>query len=290
MKNYSFKLAEPEAFATYESIYGADIEMYYDWAHRLRETMKRTDERWFLYENDDIIGGAVISEGHILYAFKVPAFKNRERFWQLLIEKAKADAVVNEVWFWGMSEADRDVLVSFGAESGGGTQMLIRPTAALTFELPDGFSIETVRESGLEELVEVQKRALAGTVLLENCADDYEDMFGKASAAFESAKATGTLECFVVARNPDNEIIGACHSGIFPHFPQPWTWVDDFYILPDYRGQGIGKALLRASISRAAKFAPVYTLSCLLDNPARNLYLRMGFMLGPKHFNLVLKD
>lgn len=48
-------------------------------------------------------------------------------------------------------------------------------------------------------------------------------------------------------------------------------------VLPGYRGRGIGTALLSALIDTAARSYPGISLSVVSENPAMNLYRRMGF-------------
>ena len=48
-------------------------------------------------------------------------------------------------------------------------------------------------------------------------------------------------------------------------------------VLPGYRGRGIGTALLSVLIDTAARSYPGISLSVVGENPAINLYRRMGF-------------
>jgi ribosomal protein S18 acetylase RimI-like enzyme len=48
-------------------------------------------------------------------------------------------------------------------------------------------------------------------------------------------------------------------------------------VLPGYRGRGIGTALLKQLIDTAARLHPGISLSVVGENPALNLYRRMGF-------------
>lgn len=48
-------------------------------------------------------------------------------------------------------------------------------------------------------------------------------------------------------------------------------------LLPDYRGQGIGTALLTSVLHEASKCYPAVSLSIRADNPALRLYQRFGF-------------
>ena len=48
-------------------------------------------------------------------------------------------------------------------------------------------------------------------------------------------------------------------------------------VLPDFVGQGIGSQLLKHLLATASKLYPAIMLSVRIDNPAHNLYERMGF-------------
>lgn len=51
----------------------------------------------------------------------------------------------------------------------------------------------------------------------------------------------------------------------------------DIALLPEYRGQGIGSALIRKLQQEAASSSVPLRLSVLSANPARSLYARLGF-------------
>ena len=51
----------------------------------------------------------------------------------------------------------------------------------------------------------------------------------------------------------------------------------DVALLPEVRGRGLGTALLRTLMDEAAAHGRPLRLSVRLDNPARRLYLRLGF-------------
>ncbi len=55
--------------------------------------------------------------------------------------------------------------------------------------------------------------------------------------------------------------------------------IRQFQILPKIQGKGIGYRVLNDVIKRAIKRKLSITLNVLLDNPARQLYLRAGFIV-----------
>lgn len=61
------------------------------------------------------------------------------------------------------------------------------------------------------------------------------------------------------------------HRGLSDHR------VVDISLLPDHRGRGIGGALMRAVIAEAAAAGRSASINVEAFNPARRLYLRLGF-------------
>jgi ribosomal protein S18 acetylase RimI-like enzyme len=64
--------------------------------------------------------------------------------------------------------------------------------------------------------------------------------------------------------------------------------LDKLYILPAYQNRGIGTALIRDIIARAAAAGKPVRLSVLAVNPARRFYERAGFVVmhstGERHY------
>jgi ribosomal protein S18 acetylase RimI-like enzyme len=54
----------------------------------------------------------------------------------------------------------------------------------------------------------------------------------------------------------------------------------ELQILPEYQGRGIGSALLRAQIEHAQRTQRSIALRVLLENEARSLYARHGFVVS----------
>jgi GNAT superfamily N-acetyltransferase len=57
--------------------------------------------------------------------------------------------------------------------------------------------------------------------------------------------------------------------------------IDGLYLLPEVQRKGVGTALVRWVISKAASAGVPLTLSTAKINPARQLYERLGFV--PTH-------
>lgn len=73
--------------------------------------------------------------------------------------------------------------------------------------------------------------------------------------------------------------IATCFGGFSTFLAQPLINVHDLAILPDYRGRGIGRQLLRSVESKARQLGcGKLTLEVVEHNaPARRLYARVGF-------------
>ena len=77
------------------------------------------------------------------------------------------------------------------------------------------------------------------------------------------------------------QIVGACIAGINPKMVNRFSFIDDLFILPDFRRKGLAEAMLRHTISAAHKDTPAIKLHVLIGNPAESLYRKLGFVPGP---------
>jgi ribosomal protein S18 acetylase RimI-like enzyme len=85
---------------------------------------------------------------------------------------------------------------------------------------------------------------------------------------------------FAVVAEADATVIGVVT--VAERFSTGWIGpllcVNDVFVLPAFRGRGIAKALLaRAAVEAIGRGAPFLELSVRDDNPARQLYRRIGF-------------
>ena len=86
--------------------------------------------------------------------------------------------------------------------------------------------------------------------------------------------------------------LGLCLEGVEDECDADEFYLDTIAVLPEYRGQGIAGALLRASIERAAKCGkPAGLLVDPINPNARRLYERVGFTkVGDRPFVHVMMD
>src|SRR5205814_958739 len=88
----------------------------------------------------------------------------------------------------------------------------------------------------------------------------------------------------VVAFHPHMwELIGAAWLRLLTGDERGYGWVDDetpeltIAVLPEYRGNGVGKRLLAQLLELARPRYNTVSLSVSRENPARRLYERAGF-------------
>lgn len=101
---------------------------------------------------------------------------------------------------------------------------------------------------------------------------------------------------FVAEDLETNRPVGAVWSRLSSTDDQGYAYLDErtpemgIALLPEYRGQGIGTALLEHLLEAAKTHYPAISLSVSPDNPALRLYRRMGFeIVGVRNHNPVMK-
>ena len=88
---------------------------------------------------------------------------------------------------------------------------------------------------------------------------------------------------FVARDSSSNEPIGAAWLRLLKGDERGYGYVDDhtpelgIAVLPEYRGRGVGSALLRRLLEAASAVYESVSLSVSSDNPALRLYERMEF-------------
>lgn len=89
---------------------------------------------------------------------------------------------------------------------------------------------------------------------------------------------------FIAVDAPTNEPIGAVWSRLLSADDQGFAYIDEetpelgIALLPQFRGQGIGTALLERLLEAANALYPAISLSVSPNNPAMRLYERLGFV------------
>ena len=110
------------------------------------------------------------------------------------------------------------------------------------------------------------KAPRAGTVYTDPTTDDLFSLFQEDRSVLYIARVNG-------------EIAGCC--GIYPTdgLPMGYTELVKFYILPSFRGKGVGKALMERceSIAKAFGYTHLYLESLDEFSTAVGIYQRIGF-------------
>ena len=88
-----------------------------------------------------------------------------------------------------------------------------------------------------------------------------------------------------IATDVNDTPIGVVWVRLLTHEDPGWGYVADdtpevstLAVLPEWRGQGVGTALMRALLDHADVRYRQVSLSCDPDNPAMHLYQRLGFV------------
>lgn len=88
---------------------------------------------------------------------------------------------------------------------------------------------------------------------------------------------------FVAVDARSGQPVGAVWSRLANEDGQGFAYLDErtpelgIALLPEYRGRGLGTALLEQLLEAAEKLYPAISLSVSPNNPALRLYKRMGF-------------
>lgn len=93
------------------------------------------------------------------------------------------------------------------------------------------------------------------------------------------AIVAGDANSLFVARDPQGIIIGSATLGTFTSPTGTHAWIEDVIVDESWRGQGIGEALTRVCLDRAAELGlkEVNLTSRPAREAANRLYQRMGF-------------
>jgi ribosomal protein S18 acetylase RimI-like enzyme len=282
IRNFDFMKADKDLFAVYQTIYSqTDIEMWFSWNDRLNDT-KWSDDCYFLCRDGEKVGGAIIAGGLVMFTFLIPPFCDHCLFWKLVICKAKEITTTSEIIFKGVLASEVNILQNYGVRIWRARQMMCRPTDVLLYILPEDITINTPTQNDIFEIANVLRQSFIGGIAYEMFGEDsIEHIVDGVKQSFERYIGTDTMDQFIVARDKsDSKIIGACIAGINPEMPNLFAGIGDVFVLPEYRGKGIGEAMIKHSITAAYSKTPVMKLHVLINNPATSLYHKLGFIAG----------
>lgn len=282
--SYQYIKAEKDLFAVYQTIYSqADIEMWYDWNARLNDT-KWSDDCYFVYCDGEKIGGALIAPNLVMFPFLIAPYCDRRLFWKYILKHARELSYENEIQFKGMLTDDVAILMSFGVEIWRQRQIMCRPTDNLRYTLHDDFYIETPKKSDISEIANVLRKSFIDGISYRVFGeDDIEQVKTNIRDCYERYQGTNSLnQTVVVKRKANSSIVGGCIAGINPKMTNAFAGIDELFVLPEYRGEGLAETMLKHSITSAFPVTSVMKLHVLMGNPAESLYRKLGFVSGPR--------
>lgn len=151
------------------------------------------------------------------------------------------------------------------------TQLTIRRAAAPDAEIIAAIHVASWEASyrGLLDDAEFEKRPLAIRVT------QWSNILANPQTLVLVAGSTdGTVCGFASARFLDRETTGFD------------SYLATLYLLPEWKGRGIGRALLRAIACELLGGATNMMLRTLRNNPARSFYERLGARFVPEHIDV----
>ncbi|MGE4234175.1 MAG: GNAT family N-acetyltransferase [Bacteriovoracia bacterium] len=139
--------------------------------------------------------------------------------------------------------------------------------------------VEIVHKKNLK-IVRLTKKKVPALVELLKRQFSYDDanfLYGQLERHFNQSAEREYPYWILVARN--GAVVGG--FGLTPHFIRsPW-WIDWMVIHPNYRGNRIGHAMMKALLATAKKMGAdsltVYTSSAQEEAAANHLYQKFGF-------------
>lgn len=132
--------------------------------------------------------------------------------------------------------------------------------------------------------IEIIQASLEHVEVLTPLFDDYRKFYKQPSdlesaRRFLSKRLANKESVIFLASNAEN---GVGFVQLYPSFSsialKPLWILNDLYVLPETRRQGVGKALLDRARQHASETgAKGLVLETAIDNPAQNLYEQMGY-------------
>jgi GNAT superfamily N-acetyltransferase len=99
-------------------------------------------------------------------------------------------------------------------------------------------------------------------------------------AVYEQRLRTGPPHRVVFGAFDGERLVGMAGLGRHDRDPERRAWIWGMFVLPEYRGKGTGRRLLRAALDHATTLAGLEAIELAVDpaqQAARNLYVSCGF-------------
>jgi GNAT superfamily N-acetyltransferase len=119
--------------------------------------------------------------------------------------------------------------------------------------------------------------------------EDLGDLTPYLAALLEITDSAGDL----LVAEVDGKVVGVCQLIVFRHFQSKGglcAELESMHVHPDWRGEGIGRQLLKAAVDRARQLG-CYRLQLTSNNErpdAHRFYESMGFHASHRGFKLLL--
>lgn len=276
MKLLKLEQADKNLFAVHQVIYSnADIEMWYDWNARLKDT-KFTDQCFWIICDDDRVGGVVKLNDTLMYPFLIPPFSDRQLMWRMLLNCCEDIRNIN-----GVLQDDVNILLTLGFKVNVIRQVMCCPTDGSTKSvIPSGMSIHRLDDSlDKAKIKNVMNGAYKGGI-------DYE-LFGVPNNEEIIEDISYLLQVYkhrnlsiYVVDNSNQEIVGICIAGISEKIPLGFAEIGELCVLPQYRNKGIAEFMLNYIKETANTYTEVVKLCVTVGNYAELLYKKTGFQAG----------
>lgn len=268
--------ADIDLFAVYQTMYSnADIEMWYDWDRRLRDT-KYTDQCFFLMSEGRKLGGAIITDDAIAFPFLISPFSDRMNFWHLLLKQSPRSKIN------GVLDADRNILPMYGYKAKESGQVMCRPADVIVRSLADGFFC---RELDIDKEADE-----IGNAIVKGYSGGIDNQIhGEASIDEAIEDARRVLDIYapkdmshVIVEKHSYEIVGVCLAGIGENYTHGYVEIADICVLPQCRGKGLAQYMISRIVTQAYGIAPFVKLFVTIGNNSEYIYRQMGFIAGPR--------
>lgn len=287
MSKYLFQNVKDDYFSIHYAIYGVNIYMSYDWKELLNKFLPN-DNGTLIFKDGIPVGGIAINNNHLSSPFLIPPFCDIKEFWLEVINYLKKDNKNGILYFDNISESHVDIITSLGAEKRWAQRQMYRPTAEFNIKPNDDYYFTVPTEIDKNEIISVVYEAhLNGYTSTVYGKPDISDIEEAINRRFISFSQTNTLHFGTIVKNKDtNKIAAVCIAGIYPDSQNNFSTIHQISVLPAYRKQSLGQAIILNSINTAHVTSPVIGLGVLVGNPAELLYQKLGFIKGPVYFNL----
>lgn len=275
-------------FSIYHVIYNQEnIFLSYDWNESLENSIPN-DGGYLLTKNGTAIGGISFNGKRLTAPYLIPPFCDKTEFWREVLKLLSCHE--SRFVFENIPASHLQVLKQLGAVITYGQRRMIRPTSKYNIQLNNPFYFDIPLEDDKGEIIRaVYEAHLHGYTNTVNKTTDFNEISNAINRRFISFSKTNTLNWgTIVKRQFSNQIIAVCLAGMYPDSHNNFSTIHQVSVIPEYRRQGLAKAMMLNSINKASEISPAITLGVMVGNPAELLYKELGFFPGCEYYNLIL--